>query len=243
MKIKKLRYKDVDKLLSFLKKFNKSKINLNPNYIKKNFFLNFFNINKFNRSKCLLLTKNNKILGFRGNIEKKFQYSSIKKIKVIRGIDSLLWFSRGDKNNNIKLLNLSENFGNISFSACYGSTEFYYKLNNYKISNLIRYHIPLDHVKFNKILLSKTKIKKTNSFGDIILEPQDINAKTLENIWTAISKKINIFSQYRDKTFWKWRYANCKYFNYLSWECPDKSGAIIGRIEKVLDDKFKKKNI
>ena len=68
MKIRNLQYRDVDKLLRFLKPFNKNKLHLNPNYIKKKFFLDFFNIKKSNQSNCLILTKKNNILGFRGNI-------------------------------------------------------------------------------------------------------------------------------------------------------------------------------
>tara|TARA_B100000963_G_scaffold361175_1_gene395268 strand:- start:17432 stop:20380 length:2949 start_codon:yes stop_codon:yes gene_type:complete len=242
MKTKNLHYRDVDKLLRFLKPFSKKKPKLNPNYLKKKFFLDFFNIKKSNQSKCLILTKKNNILGFRGNIDKKFQYSINKKIKVTNGIDSLLWWSKADKNNTIKLLSLSENFGDVSSSVCYGLTEFYFKLSNYKISNLIRYHIPLDIEKFNNIKFPGIKINKIKSFGDCILEPRDVEAKMLEKTWTTISKKINLFSQYRDKSFWNWRYANCKYYNYLYWECPDKSGAIIGRVEKVFDSKYIKKN-
>ena len=82
MKIINLRYKDINKLIKFLKPFNNRKLNLNPNYLKKKFFLNFFNIDKLKKSKCLILLRNNKIIGFRGNVDKKFQYSSNKKIKV-----------------------------------------------------------------------------------------------------------------------------------------------------------------
>ena len=38
MKIINLRYKDINKLIKFLKPFNNRKLNLNPNYLKKNFF-------------------------------------------------------------------------------------------------------------------------------------------------------------------------------------------------------------
>ena len=38
MKIRNLQYRDVDKLLRFFKPFNKNKLHLNPNYIKKKFF-------------------------------------------------------------------------------------------------------------------------------------------------------------------------------------------------------------
>ena len=135
-------------------------------------------------------------------------------------------------------MNVSENLGEVSTSTCYGSTEFYYKHKNYNIFDLERYYIPLNLEKFNKIKLSKIKINKIKSFGNYILEPKQIDSKMLENIWIKISKKINIFSQYRDKNFWSWRYANCQYFNYLYWECPNQSGSIIARIEKVLDKKF-----
>jgi carbamoyltransferase len=241
--IKNLEFKKIDKLLKFLSDFNVDSLKINHNYLIKDFFLDFFKIEKTKKIKSLILEKNNKIFGFRGIVQNNYQISKNKIIDIHKGHESLLWFSKSQKIDSLKLLTEDSNVG-IFTSAAYGSTQKFYELNGYQIFDLNRYVLPIDFKKFKEISQFKNFESYFNIlvFNHYILEPKEIDPIRLEKIWFTISNQINIFSRYRDRNFWEWRYKNCKYFKYIYWDCPNGSGVVVARVEKVFDKKFKNKN-
>ena len=68
-----LKYSQVNEVLTFLGKFE-----INKNYLNKKYFIDFFKIKKKGLSKCKILKKKNKIIGFRGGVENLFFYSKKK---------------------------------------------------------------------------------------------------------------------------------------------------------------------
>ena len=137
----------------------------------------------------------------------------------------------------------------IRTSVCFGKSYNYYKYNNFKINdNMNRFIIPLstDYSKFTKSCKFKNQIKKKkinffNWYKTINtkikkiekIKPQIISAQFLENLWKKISRIKPLFSRYRNKKFWEWRYLKCKYYKYQISKCPKNSGVIIFRIEDI----------
>ena len=106
--IKNLEFKKIDKLLKFLSDFNVDSLKINHNYLIKDFFLDFFKIEKTKKIKSLILEKNNKIFGFRGIVQNNYQISKNKIIDIHKGHESLLWFSKSQKIDSLKLLRASK---------------------------------------------------------------------------------------------------------------------------------------
>ena len=238
-----LKYDQVNTALNFLRKFGKS---INSNYINKNYFLDFFKIKKSSISKCKIILKNNRVIGFRGGFESKFSYSFQKKNYIFKGKENLLWFclSKNIKEN----LNLLQEKKSYKFltSTGFGLTRKFYEKNDLKFINLIRYIKPLNIKEYKKISKKKKFInfKEKEFFSKITaLKPQKIKSIELEKIWKKILSEVNILSRFRDRNFWSWRYENCKYYRYIYWKCPSNSGAVVGRVEKILDKKIKKNNL
>ena len=200
--IKNLEYKKIDKLLKFLSDFNVNSLKINYNYLIKDFFLDFFKIEKTKKIKSLVLENNNKIFGFRGIVQNNYQISKNKIIDIYKGHESLLWFSKSQFFNSLKLLTEGNNVG-IFTSAAYGVTQKFYELNGYQIFDLNRYVLPIDLKKFKEI----SQFKKFKSYFNIlifnhdILEPKEIDPIRLEKIWLTISNKIDILKFYIKYTF------------------------------------------
>ena len=162
--IKNLEFKKIDKLLKFLSDFNVDSLKINHNYLIKDFFLDFFKIEKTKKIKSLILEKNNKIFGFRGIVQNNYQISKNKIIDIHKGHESLLWFSKSQKIDSLKLLTEDSNVG-IFTSAAYGSTQKFYELNGYQIFDLNRYVLPIDFKKFKEI----SQFKNFESYFNILV--------------------------------------------------------------------------
>ena len=195
--IKNLEFKKIDKLLKFLSDFNVDSLKINHNYLIKDFFLDFFKIEKTKKIKSLILEKNNKIFGFRGIVQNNYQISKNKIIDIHKGHESLLWFSKSQKIDSLKLLTEDSNVG-IFTSAAYGSTQKFYELNGYQIFDLNRYVLPIDFKKFKEISQFKNFESYFNIlvFNHYILEPKEIDPIRLEKIWFTISNQINILKKH-----------------------------------------------
>ena len=235
-----LKYRQVNEVLTFLGKFQ-----INKNYLNKKYFKDFFKIKKKGLSKCKILKKENKIIGFRGGVENLFFYSKKKKFFFLKGIENLLWFSSSKIiKDNLDLL-LEKKAYKLLTSTGFGVVGKFYHKSDYQFLNLIRHVKPIEEKLFKTICKKKKNISliKKNFTQDCAQNPENINSLKLEKIWKKISKSINIFSRYRNKNFWNWRYKNCQYYKYISWICPNDSGAVVARVEKVLDKKFKKRQL
>ena len=244
--IKFLDNKYLSKTLKFLNQFK----GINKNYSVREFFVDFFNTN--NNKKSLIIVENNKVKGFRGNLEVKYQVPFNNKYKYFKSLESLILYSKSK--NKLSLLNLLKLHSEYKISTSVGFGSFvreFFKINKFHFLDLDRYILPLNLAKYTYLLKNKPNQKKLkkwisgisiNSKNSNSLNPKKINTIKLSKLWKKISKDIKIFSRFRDKKFWDWRYLNCKYYKYVSWECPKKSGIVIGRVELMLDKKLKKKN-
>lgn len=245
-----IRFLDNKYLSQTLKFLNQFK-NINKNYAVKEFFEDFFNsIN--NKKKSLITVENNKVKGFRGNLELKYQVPFNKKYKYFKSLESLVLYSKSK--NKLALLNLLKLHSEYQISTSVGFGSFikeFFKMNKFHFLDLDRYILPLDLTKYTYLLKNKPNKKmlkkwishiSINLKNSTSLNPKKINTIKLSKLWKKISKDVKMFSRFRNKKFWDWRYLNCKYYKYISWECPKKSGIVVGRVELMLDKKLKKKN-
>ena len=201
-------------------------------------------------SSLIIINKNNEVLGFRGVIPSLYQLPiDNKNYKIIKGNGITGWLVKQDsllpRGIGLKLHTLAQESSNLAVATCFGGRTSLqvYKMNKFNIiDNLIRYVIPLDNKNYKSVINSNYDSNLIDLWSEEVdsslsskevCKPNKIKAEKLEKLWIKVSKYIKIFGLYKNKEYWKWRYINCPYYEYLFFGNPETNGVIIARIENI----------
>jgi len=199
----------------------------------------------------LIIDDAGSVVGFRGAIPAKVQIPlSGGEYEIVESVSLTGWLLDPDRDDVAGLgskLNLSY-FSEYAVVTGVSTGQFAEKM--FEVAGgcsdpgMRRWVIPLEsagylalcgsnHEAVDAVLRSCSTATATDSVEKPNFEITDVE---LAALWERVSSFRPILGTYRDAAYWKWRYLNCSYYEYLVFGDPDDSGVIIGRLDTVVDE-------
>ena len=188
------------------------------------------------------------MIGFRGVIPGIYQVPIYgKKNQLLKGGALSMWIV--DQNYRGQKLGLKLHFAVqemidvIIGAGSDGASVPIYLQNGFRmLESMNRYILPLEINGYSKLLCETVSVESIEKCFDFqenkgveypTVEP---DCNTYEELWKEISSTNNLFSLYRSKEFFEWRYKDNIGFDYLFFGDPASDGIIVARIENVESD-------
>ena len=196
-----------------------------------------------NYSNILLIFHHKSLVGFRATIPGLYQYFDKNKWLVLKGKSAAMWLISKPYRGKMLGFELQKAamkdcqvFTAINANST-SSVPIFLKNDFNELKSLTRYLMPLDVENYRKLLIypvrkSELDIWKANINFKYTISPIKCNTSELEQFWSRFSERTKLFSLYRNREFWEWRYMNHPFFNYYFFLEPQ-IGLIVGRIEKT----------
>lgn len=196
-----------------------------------------------------LLFVDGKLEGFRGVIPGMFQINvASKKRKIESGVSYAIWLVtpkyRGQGLGYNLLLEVEKTCRiTLTLGSNIKTSVPIYRRNNYtRLDALNRYVVPLEANGYSKLLNAEVPKDEIYSWIKGIrfsnpIQPIKPNLRDLHSLWDSSNKDVNLFSLYRDESFWKWRYLDSPGYKYLFFGEPLYGGIVVARVDKVYSPK------
>ncbi|WP_422658564.1 GNAT family N-acetyltransferase [Paenibacillus sp. EC2-1] len=194
-------------------------------------------------SNCQLLVKDGKIIGFLGNIPGDFSIAG----ERLKGVGLTMWIidkAYRDSGLGVRLLMQTERESSVTYTLGCGPqvVPLYKRMGYTYIEALNRYVMPLDRMGYSMLLQENRGdigieiaewVKQTHKEHIGVEMPTYISAGELECLYTRTIQQKFVFSQYRDCSFWDWRYTNSSGYKYHYFGDPKVNGVIVVRIDRT----------
>ena len=211
----------------------------------------FGNENK--KINSIVLLNNNELIGFRGIIPGLYQVPvKGEGMKIVQGGALAMWMishSFRGKKLGLQMHKAVEEMSSVLVvlgSEIATSAPIYQKSNWSDLAVMPRYILPLNHREY-KLLINQqktttptSKYENAEKLGNIITTPHFPNIDEMEKTWERVTFKHKIFSLYRNREFWKYRYLDHPVFKYLFFGGRSACGIIVARIEDIYLDEINK---
>ncbi|UFJ40038.1 GNAT family N-acetyltransferase [Brevibacillus humidisoli] len=203
-----------------------------------------YRINDQGESDSQLLVHEDRIIGFLGNIPSVFSIAGEK----LSGAGLTMWIIDKKYRNTglgIRLLMETEKRFPMTYTLGCGQqvVPLYKRMGYTYMDSLNRYVIPLDVTGYQKLLPEAVDLEDIGKWLNHIFPEVDtrelpldnISLKQMELLYNRTIEKAFIISQFRDESFWNWRYVNSKGYNYHFLGDPETTGAAVVRMDRVYD--------
>lgn len=201
--------------------------------------------NEANAVKSLVLFHNKKMIGFRGVIPGIYQVPKYEgEMEIIHGGSLSMWVIdekyRGQKLGLRMHLAVQEMLSVITGAGSSFNTSVpIYKKNGFLVKDSInRYIVPLDVNGYLQLLGESSAAESIQRAFNVpestrvelpLIEP---NFRAFEDLWRKRSFAFRLFSLYRSREFYQWRYSNNPGFVYLFFGDVNIQGFVVARIEE-----------
>lgn len=205
----------------------------------------FGNNNKKINSKVLF--HNEEVIGFLGVIPGIYQVPTNGGMLLQQGGSLNMWILRKDfRGKGLGSFQLHlEARRNAPVTVVTGAnlevTPFYLS-NSFSLVYLNRYVIPLDAKGYQSLLIQEVDLIKIKEWvrqleeGNYTAEMIKPDIGKIAKVWEETTFLLKLFSLYRNKEFWKWRYIDSPRFNYKFFGVIEDTGIVIARVERIYSE-------
>lgn len=122
------------------------------------------------------------------------------------------------------------------------SVPIFRKCNFEMLDMMHRYIVPLELEGYHRLLVQKTSERAIDEWmsyrvlSGSPVAPTPVDLGCLASLWELITFDLKLFSLYRNKEFWQWRYCDNVGFEYLMFGDPLDAGVAVGRVERLRSD-------
>ncbi len=190
-----------------------------------------------------VLFDNGKIIGFRAVIPLEIQISHKGSMKIESCVASAMWMVSPDYRGmglGYRIHHNTEMASEASLAIGANpktSVPLYLRGGYHEIQRFNRYIMPLNN-DYSYLLFEKCDDKELEGwipdYQDVDVLAENTNVEELVEIWTNLTKGIDVVALHRSSEYWKWRYLDSPIFKYHIFGGKDKGGVVVVRVEHIL---------